>query len=110
MPRADHKADRRTAAGSALYLAKNDVTDRSPGAKSSIEADRRPLRWNEAHRLTPEINQRTERRMMNSLLDCGANGWLMIAGGVVTYGVLALAGAALIKHLFFGDRSTAAGQ
>jgi len=49
-----------------------------------------------------------EQEMMDSVLDCGANGWLMIAGGVVTYGVLALAGAALIKYLFFAGRSSAA--
>jgi hypothetical protein len=48
--------------------------------------------------------------MMNSVLACGANGWLMIAAGVVTYGVLALAAAALIKYLFFADRSRIAGQ
>ena len=46
--------------------------------------------------------------MMETALNCGANGWLMIAGGVVTYGVLALAGAALIKYLFFADRGSAA--
>jgi hypothetical protein len=45
---------------------------------------------------------------MDSILDCGTNGWLMIAAGVVTYGVLALAGAALIKYLFFADRTAAA--
>jgi len=47
--------------------------------------------------------------MMDTLLNCGANGWLMIAGGVVTYGVLALVGAALIKYLFFADHGGAAG-
>lgn len=47
--------------------------------------------------------------MMDSVLNCGASGWLMIAGGVVTHGVLALAGAALIKYLFFAERSNAAG-
>jgi hypothetical protein len=45
--------------------------------------------------------------MMDSVLNCGANGWLMIAAGVVTYGVLALAGAALVKYLFFADRTAA---
>jgi len=43
--------------------------------------------------------------MMNSALTCGADGWLMIASGVVTYGVLLLAGAALIKFLFSATRS-----
>jgi hypothetical protein len=32
----------------------------------------------------------------------------MVAGGVVTYGLLVLAGAALTKYLFFGNRSSAA--
>ena len=46
--------------------------------------------------------------MMESVLNCGANGWLMTAGGIVTYGVLILAGAALIKYLFSAERSHAA--
>jgi hypothetical protein len=46
--------------------------------------------------------------MMNSVLDCGSNGWLMIASGVVTYGLLALAGAALVKNLFFPGRYSTA--
>jgi hypothetical protein len=45
---------------------------------------------------------------MDSVLNCGANGWLMIAAGVVTYGMLALAGAALVKYLFFADRTATA--
>jgi hypothetical protein len=45
--------------------------------------------------------------MMDSVLNCGANGWLMIAAGVVTYGLLALAGAALVKYLFFAGRNSA---
>ncbi len=43
--------------------------------------------------------------MMNGMMNCG---WLMITGGVVVYGVLILAGAALIKYLFFGDKSNRA--
>ncbi len=43
--------------------------------------------------------------MMSSGLDCGAGGWPMTAGMVVAYGVLALAGAALVKYLFFADRT-----
>lgn len=39
---------------------------------------------------------------MESVLTCGAHGWPMIAGAVLTFGVLALAGAALIKYLFTG--------
>ena len=50
--------------------------------------------------------------MMDTLLNCGVNVWPMIAvmigGGVVTFGVLALAGAALIKYLFFAGRGVAA--
>ena len=30
---------------------------------------------------------------MNSVLSCGTSGWFMVAGGVVTYGLLVLAGA-----------------
>lgn len=37
----------------------------------------------------------------DTLLDCGVNGWLMIASAAVAYGVLALAGAGLVKYLFF---------
>jgi hypothetical protein len=43
--------------------------------------------------------------MMDSVLNCGTNGWLMIAAGVLTYGLLALAGAALLKYLFFANRT-----
>jgi hypothetical protein len=50
-----------------------------------------------------------EQVMTESVLNCGANGWLMLAAGVVAYGTLVLAGAALIKDLFFGGRSHAAG-
>jgi hypothetical protein len=45
---------------------------------------------------------------MDGVLNCSADGWLMTAGVVMIYGVLALAGAALIKQLFFADRSRAA--
>jgi hypothetical protein len=45
---------------------------------------------------------------MDSALNCSGDGWLMIVGVVMIYGVLALAGAALIKHLFFAP-SRAAG-
>ena len=47
--------------------------------------------------------------MLDNVLNCSAGGWFMIAGSVVIYGVLALAGAALIKHLFFADPFRAAG-
>lgn len=47
--------------------------------------------------------------MMDTVLNCGVNGWLMLAAGVLTYGMLALAGAALVKYLFFDDRGHAAG-
>ena len=46
--------------------------------------------------------------MLDSVLSCSTGGWFMIAAGITTYGVLALAGAALIKHLFFANRSSAA--
>jgi hypothetical protein len=45
---------------------------------------------------------------MDGVLNCSGDGWLMIAGVVMIYGLLALAGAALIKHLFFADRSRVA--
>jgi hypothetical protein len=45
---------------------------------------------------------------MDGVLNCSGEGWLMITGVVMIYGVLALAGAALIKHLFFAERSRAA--
>ena len=40
------------------------------------------------------------------MMNCISNGWLMMAGGLLTYGVLALAGAALVKYLFFAGSST----
>ena len=46
---------------------------------------------------------------MIDTLTCGANGWLMLAAGVLTYGTLALAGAALVKYLFFADRGRVVG-
>ena len=46
---------------------------------------------------------------MIDTLTCGSNGWLMLAVSVLTYGMLALAGGALIKYLFFADRRHAAG-
>ena len=39
---------------------------------------------------------------MESVLTCGADSWPMLAGAVLTFGVLALGGAPLIKHLFTG--------
>jgi hypothetical protein len=46
---------------------------------------------------------------MDSVLNCGTNGWFMVANGVAIYGVLALVGAALVKYLFFtgNGRATA---
>ncbi len=46
--------------------------------------------------------------MLNTVLDCSSHAWPMIAGGALTFGVLALAGAALLKYLFFADPSRAA--
>ena len=42
--------------------------------------------------------------MLDSVLNCGSGGWFMIAAGIATYSLLALAGAALIKFLFFTNR------
>jgi hypothetical protein len=47
--------------------------------------------------------------MMIDNVTCGANAWFMLGAGVLTYGTLALAGAALVKYLFFSDRGHAAG-
>jgi len=44
---------------------------------------------------------------MDTLLNCSASGWAMIAGAVLIYGVLGLTGVALIKYLLT-DRSNAA--
>jgi hypothetical protein len=35
---------------------------------------------------------------MDTLLNCSANGWAMIAGTALIFGVLGLTGAALIKY------------
>ena len=43
--------------------------------------------------------------MMNAIMNCG---WSMMAGSLVTFAVLGLAGAALVKYLFFADRGTTA--
>jgi len=40
------------------------------------------------------------------MMNCVSSGWLMMAGGLVTYGVLALASAALVKYLFFAGSGT----
>ena len=44
---------------------------------------------------------------MDSVLNCGSGGWLMVVSAIAIYGVLALAGAALVKHLFFAGRGPA---
>jgi len=43
---------------------------------------------------------------MDTLLNCSANGWAMIAGTALIFGVLGLTGAALIKYLL-SDRNNA---
>jgi hypothetical protein len=48
-----------------------------------------------------------EQAMMDSVLSCATGGWIMLAGSILTYGTLALAGAALIKHLFFAGHTQA---
>ena len=40
------------------------------------------------------------------MMNCVSSGWLMVTGGLLTYGVLALASAALVKYLFFAGSST----
>ena len=40
------------------------------------------------------------------MMNCVSNVWLMMAGGLLTYAVLALASAALVKYLFFACSST----
>ena len=40
------------------------------------------------------------------MMNCVSGGWLMMAGGLLTYGVLILAGAALVKYVFFAGGST----
>ena len=44
---------------------------------------------------------------MANLLNCGSGGWFMMTAGIATYGLLALAGAALIKYLFFASPDNA---
>lgn len=46
--------------------------------------------------------------MMQSALNCGPHGWVMIASMITAYGVLALGSAALIKYLFFSKRGAVA--
>lgn len=43
--------------------------------------------------------------MMNGMMNCG---WGMIAGGLVIFAALGLAGAALVKYLFFANRGISA--
>lgn len=43
--------------------------------------------------------------MMQGMMGYGFGGWLMMAAGLLLFAVLILAAAALIKYLFFGDRS-----
>ena len=45
--------------------------------------------------------------MINSILSCTNGGWFMIAAGIATYGLMALAGAALVKYLFFENHDSA---
>lgn len=47
--------------------------------------------------------------MMTAMSECGSHGWLMLIGTALIYGVLGLAGAALIKYLFFTNRPRTAG-
>ena len=45
--------------------------------------------------------------MMNGMMNCG---WAMMAGGLVTFAVLGLAGAALVKYLFSANLGTNAAR
>jgi len=40
------------------------------------------------------------------MMNCVSSGWHMMAGGLVTYVVLGLASAALVKYLFFAGSTT----
>ena len=44
---------------------------------------------------------------MGSVLNCGSDGWLMLASGIAIYGLLALGGVALVKYLFSTGRGQA---
>lgn len=46
---------------------------------------------------------------MDNVLNCGPGGWLAIAVSAVAFGVLILAGAALIKDVFFAGGARPAG-
>jgi hypothetical protein len=86
-----------------------DVTEGATLAYSSIEAGCTAAKTE--HKGSADRGfapQFMEEQMMESVLDCGTNGWLMIAGGVLTYGVLIMAGAALIKYLCVAERNHAA--
>lgn len=41
---------------------------------------------------------------MDNVMNCGSHGWFMLASGLLISGVLVLAGAALVKFLFFSGR------
>ena len=43
---------------------------------------------------------------MDGILNCGTNGWLMLAASAIAYGVLILIAAALVKFLFFANGAT----
>src|SRR5262249_15664627 len=90
---------------------KNDGTFACPHAQGDVTEPRSaPYSLPEAKR-TSRITEQKVRPlspsrsmkgvvMMESVLNCGTGGWFMIAAGIATYGVLALAGAALVKYLF----------
>jgi hypothetical protein len=45
---------------------------------------------------------------MHAMMSCGGGGWFATGAHVVGLVVLLLAGAALVKYLFFADRHTTA--
>lgn len=40
------------------------------------------------------------------MMNCASSGWHMMAGALLTYSVLAVASAVLVKYLFFADSNT----
>jgi hypothetical protein len=81
-----------------------DVTDSGILAYSPVEAAFAAGRMAQIGSAIVAGEPRMEQSMMESVLNCGANGWLMIAGGLATF----LAGAALVKYLFSAEHSHAA--
>jgi hypothetical protein len=67
--------------------------------------DRR--KFDQPARLVGLASRKWSKEIMESVLNCGTNQWLVIASVVLIYGVLALGGAALVKYLFFTGHGSA---